>query len=52
MEEDDHIAYADELSDIGCLARLALPHVLPTLSKLISARSNALVAALKTEGKC
>eukprot|EP00795_Rhopilema_esculentum_P017243 gene17243-8804_t len=47
VEEDDRLAYSDELSNIGCLARLALPHVLPTLSKLLESRTLSLMRSIK-----
>ncbi len=46
MVEDDRVAYSDELSDIGCISRLALPHVIPVLSNLIESRTNAFVALI------
>jgi len=47
VEEDDRFAYSDELSDIGYLARMALPRVLPTLSTLLDARTQALITSMK-----
>lgn len=47
VEEDDRFAYSDELSDVGCLARLALSHVLPTLSTIFDARTHQLINSIK-----
>ena len=47
VEEDDRVMYSDELSDIGCLARQALPHVIPVLSDLLGSRTKLLVNYLQ-----